>query len=107
MQQTIKNIIYIIFVLCLISCSENGDKYVGNYASKYKYAIVKKAGDEGYFLTFGKKHGDEYSYYCIYKKGCFIRVNKNGEFPVMCVNGNGLISNEGINFRKVRNIITD
>ena len=94
---------YLIFILLLISCSENGDKYIGNYKSKYRYTIIKKSGNEGYFLTFGN-YNEENTLYCIYKKGCFVSINKKGEFPLMCINGNSLISNEGITYKKVEKI---
>ena len=80
-------------------------KYIVLWLCGCRYTIIKKAGDEGYFLTFGGNYEDEYSFYCIFKKGCFIRVNKNGEFPLMCTNGNQLISNEGLPFSKVKKIV--
>lgn len=97
---------YLIITLFLISCSNNGDKYIGNYVNKSttKYTIIKKAGDEGYFLTFGEKYENEYSLYCVYKAGCFINKVKDAEYPIMCANEKQLVSNQGLIFTKVDKI---
>lgn len=97
-----KHIIYLFFLLSLISCSESGDKYIGNYTNNFTYAKILKAGDEGYFLIYGEKNEGEKSYYCIYKKGCFVKMKKDEEFPLMCINGDQLISNNGIIFKKLK-----
>ena len=93
---------YIFVIIFFFSCSENGDKYIGNYKSGSKYTLIKKAGDEGYFLTFGERYENEYSIYCIFKNGCFIRKNKNEDVPIICQNGDQLISQEGLIFKKVK-----
>ncbi len=97
-----KKIILILITALLVSCSENGDQYIGNYKSGYRYTLIKKAGDDGYFLTFGESNENEYSVYCVFKNGCFTRIYKGEEFPIMCRNGEKLINNNGLIFNKVK-----
>jgi hypothetical protein len=99
-----KNFLYVFFIIFLISCKENGDDLVGNYlcTNNNNFAKIKKAGDDGYFLSFGDKYDDNLlTSYCVYRNGCFTHEYEDKKTPIMCTSGDYLVDYKNLTYKKV------
>lgn len=103
--KTMKLLLYTLMITFMISCSKNnGDIYLGNYQNGIRYFLIKKAGDDGYFVTFGNREYGENTVYCKYENGCFYKESEKNKIPIVCYNDGNFVSNEGITYLKVRQI---
>lgn len=99
-----KILILFYLIILLISCSDenNGDKHIGLWwIEKTQYMNVKKAGDNGYFLTITKYEGGyKWTCYCEFKGGCYYLISDNKKTPIFCENGINMIDSDGKVYKK-------
>ena len=91
-------------LILLISCCDeiNGDKHIGLWwIEGSQYVNVKKAGDNGYFLTFTKYVGGyKITRYCEFKEGCYYLISGDNITPIFCENEKNMIDGDGKIYKK-------
>jgi hypothetical protein len=94
---------FLIFLLfCLTSCSDNGDRFVGDWINSDGDIRVNitKAGE---YYSINRREGHSiqsiYNDYCIFEKGCF-KYNANKKEILLCADSKGLLIYKGSTLNK-------
>jgi hypothetical protein len=83
-----RKLLFIVTGFLFLSCSGNGDQYVGRWENGNYYVLVKKAGD-GYFIFEKTQYNKNYRGYCEFEGGCFIDENDGVHYEIICDDSKG------------------
>ncbi len=92
-----KRLLFLFIIFCFTSCSNNGDKFIGDWVNKYDYIKITKAGEYYFIVRF--INNSTYKDYCIFEKGCF-KFNDNQKAILACTDNHSNITYNGISFKK-------
>ena len=81
--------LFLITVFSFISCSNNGDKYLGTWDSGYNTIYIVKQGAERYAIKY---ESFPFTTFCIYDNGCFIDTQVEGVRKVIACDENGALN---------------